>query len=275
MSVISRDQSMEECDALMDAAVAARRADDLDATATALQACIDHPCAPHEFDVPGLWEELARIRHRPGRLDAAIEAWEQAIAAGYRSAPHPQANIAELLVEAGRRDEADAVYGRLRADCGEDVWLYNSAGHAYAAADDHDEALRWIDAGIEVALESGDPERILDQLMEMRNRSRKAAGRDVDDELAARIAAFEPPAGAGRTSKHYGEAEVRDEPCAHCGWDPAEERATRMPVGDVAALADALHRPVTRPQPVKNEKIGRNAPCPCGSGRKYKRCHGR
>jgi len=21
-------------------------------------------------------------------------------------------------------------------------------------------------------------------------------------------------------------------------------------------------------------KVGRNAPCPCGSGRKYKRCHG-
>jgi preprotein translocase subunit SecA len=24
----------------------------------------------------------------------------------------------------------------------------------------------------------------------------------------------------------------------------------------------------------RNEGISRNAPCPCGSGRKYKRCHG-
>ena len=24
----------------------------------------------------------------------------------------------------------------------------------------------------------------------------------------------------------------------------------------------------------KGEKIGRNAPCPCGSGKKYKKCHG-
>ncbi len=23
-----------------------------------------------------------------------------------------------------------------------------------------------------------------------------------------------------------------------------------------------------------SEKVGRNAPCPCGSGRKYKKCHG-
>jgi preprotein translocase subunit SecA len=23
------------------------------------------------------------------------------------------------------------------------------------------------------------------------------------------------------------------------------------------------------------DKVGRNAPCPCGSGKKYKRCHGK
>jgi len=26
------------------------------------------------------------------------------------------------------------------------------------------------------------------------------------------------------------------------------------------------------PQPAKHDKTGRNAPCPCGSGKKYKRC---
>ena len=25
----------------------------------------------------------------------------------------------------------------------------------------------------------------------------------------------------------------------------------------------------------KEEKVGRNQPCPCGSGRKYKHCHGK
>jgi preprotein translocase subunit SecA len=24
-----------------------------------------------------------------------------------------------------------------------------------------------------------------------------------------------------------------------------------------------------------NQKIGRNDPCPCGSGKKYKQCHGK
>ena len=31
-----------------------------------------------------------------------------------------------------------------------------------------------------------------------------------------------------------------------------------------------------KPQPVKVEKkVGRNDPCPCGSGKKYKHCHGK
>ncbi len=46
-----------------------------------------------------------------------------------------------------------------------------------------------------------------------------------------------------------------------------------------------MRRPTSRPrsvarqsrgtQPVRVKKIGRNAPCPCGSGKKYKHCHGR
>jgi hypothetical protein len=31
----------------------------------------------------------------------------------------------------------------------------------------------------------------------------------------------------------------------------------------------------TRPMRRATDTIGRNAPCPCGSGKKYKLCHGR
>jgi preprotein translocase subunit SecA len=27
-------------------------------------------------------------------------------------------------------------------------------------------------------------------------------------------------------------------------------------------------------QVINNDKVGRNDPCPCGSGKKYKKCHG-
>ncbi|MFL6648701.1 MAG: SEC-C metal-binding domain-containing protein, partial [Sulfurifustaceae bacterium] len=43
--------------------------------------------------------------------------------------------------------------------------------------------------------------------------------------------------------------------------------------GEVAEEAEVAvaPRPVVRKQP----KVGRNQPCPCGSGKKYKHCHGR
>ena len=39
---------------------------------------------------------------------------------------------------------------------------------------------------------------------------------------------------------------------------------------DEAAAPPAAPQPMTRTQP----KVGRNDPCPCGSGKKYKQCHG-
>lgn len=33
--------------------------------------------------------------------------------------------------------------------------------------------------------------------------------------------------------------------------------------------------PARRPTPVPGQKVGRNDPCPCGSGKKYKHCHGK
>ncbi|HND87237.1 MAG TPA: preprotein translocase subunit SecA [Saprospiraceae bacterium] len=42
-----------------------------------------------------------------------------------------------------------------------------------------------------------------------------------------------------------------------------------------AASAGHSDRPAARPQPIVREKVvGRNEPCPCGSGKKYKNCHG-
>jgi uncharacterized protein len=49
--------------------------------------------------------------------------------------------------------------------------------------------------------------------------------------------------------------------------------ALDLVVGSVLRIDEAVHprRPLVRDAP----KVGRNDPCPCGSGRKYKACHGR
>ena len=41
-------------------------------------------------------------------------------------------------------------------------------------------------------------------------------------------------------------------------------------VGDGVTGDDAVVKTVRRDEP----KVGRNDPCPCGSGKKYKKCHG-
>ena len=35
-----------------------------------------------------------------------------------------------------------------------------------------------------------------------------------------------------------------------------------------------LERALNPPQPAQSEKVGRNDPCPCGSGKKFKKCCG-
>jgi SEC-C motif-containing protein/aspartyl protease len=40
---------------------------------------------------------------------------------------------------------------------------------------------------------------------------------------------------------------------------------------DFVAEVNEINKPTT---PVQSPKISRNSPCPCGSGKKYKRCHG-
>ena len=51
------------------------------------------------------------------------------------------------------------------------------------------------------------------------------------------------------------------------------DEALDLVIGSVLRIDETVHprRPVVRDTP----KVGRNDPCPCGSGRKYKACHGR
>ncbi len=44
---------------------------------------------------------------------------------------------------------------------------------------------------------------------------------------------------------------------------------------EVAKPSTASHGKVQQKTVVKGERIGRNDPCPCGSGKKYKKCHGK
>ena len=57
------------------------------------------------------------------------------------------------------------------------------------------------------------------------------------------------------------------------GLDRSQMKEER---GDMLSQAHSDTQEKQKPQPVKVEKrVGRNDPCPCGSGKKFKHCHGR
>ena len=55
-----------------------------------------------------------------------------------------------------------------------------------------------------------------------------------------------------------------------------QEARPAVPVTPMAQVTSANNRSnLNQPQKVSGKKVGRNDPCPCGSGKKYKHCHGR
>ncbi|MCU4186738.1 hypothetical protein K6U06_20405 [Acidiferrimicrobium sp. IK] len=95
-----------------------------------LHELLEHPCAHHQVSAYEVWDDIHWLHRRAGDYDAAIAAKREAILAGYRSEPDPEADIAECHLLAGRRSEADALFADLRVRAPDDVWLYNSAGFA-------------------------------------------------------------------------------------------------------------------------------------------------
>ena len=59
-------------------------------------------------------------------------------------------------------------------------------------------------------------------------------------------------------------------PSVDLGTDPAVAAAGGQPAEPAVAAPEPAQAPFHRAMP----KVGRNDPCPCGSGKKYKQCHG-
>ena len=49
----------------------------------------------------------------------------------------------------------------------------------------------------------------------------------------------------------------------------------QVEIGEAKHVSANDGKEKVKPKPiVKDEQVGRNDPCPCGSGKKYKNCHG-
>ena len=124
--------------------------------------------ADAEFWLPEIWEDLGRAYAELGRVDEALRAVGEAIEAGLSGSPDPRALLGEINYQAGRRDVAQEIWACLRAETPDDVWLYNLVGMALAEGGEHTEAVLWLGEGLRIAIATGDPERLVDQLSHAR-----------------------------------------------------------------------------------------------------------
>jgi preprotein translocase subunit SecA len=89
---------------------------------------------------------------------------------------------------------------------------------------------------------------------------------------------IQTPEQAEQAASAFGEAPLQDVQYKHAEYDDLEEVAAGDAGTDEAPLGStqpASGTPRQRPQVNVLPKVGRNDPCPCGSGKKYKHCHGK
>lgn len=236
MTTISRSRSREETAAierrLRETGAGEPRSEprDPERHAEALERALAHPCAHHVWRLDRLWQALGRMRASLGDHDGAIDAQRHAIDHGL-SGPGPQVVIAHWHLQAGRRRQADRLLGELRERHPDETTLYHRAGLAYLEAEDHSTAMRWLTAGLGLALEQdGEEGAGAVGMADLRRHCLEALGADPDDELTQRAEALggsgEPPAGGAAVDPPaaLGADAERPEPgsrsCGHCGYEP-------------------------------------------------------
>lgn len=102
-AAISFARSSREIQRLLAEAEQASRTGAGDAAVGAWRAVLAHPCAHYQIITEEILDEVFQVYRQAGRWDEAIEAKRAAIAAGWRTTPDAEADIADVLLLAGRR----------------------------------------------------------------------------------------------------------------------------------------------------------------------------
>ena len=146
----------------------------------AVRSCRADPDAADALDPADLFLELATEYQAVGRWEDALVAADAAVDAGLDMHPDPRCLRAEILMRAGRVAEAEPIWSAVRANTPDDVWLYNNAGLEYADIGDYRAALDWLTNGLHLALRTSDPERLVDQLSDLRKDCLDKLGQPTD-----------------------------------------------------------------------------------------------
>jgi preprotein translocase subunit SecA len=78
-----------------------------------------------------------------------------------------------------------------------------------------------------------------------------------------------------RSAEQVEQAEAQAEQVTNVQYQHADYAEAQAAAADEALAVVAAERPKPNPFVKPIAKVGRNEPCPCGSGKKYKQCHGK
>jgi tetratricopeptide (TPR) repeat protein len=228
--VVVRSRDLDQLDHDLRRAAAGPDEDYAVVLERALAVCAADPAVAEELDELELHSDLADVYDRMDRVEDALQHADVLVERGYRCSPDPRCRRAEILMRHGRADEAAPIWAEVLEEFPDDVWVFNNAGLEYGAIGEHEVALRWLTPGLELAVRTGDPERLLPQLRRLRAESLAALGRETDElqtaepkgppRLPAGFRAVPPPIALQRPAGHRG----GDVALAYA-WLPADEFA--------------------------------------------------
>jgi tetratricopeptide (TPR) repeat protein len=157
-----------------------------------------------------------------------------------------QADLAMALAHAGRREEAIRRALATVERFPDHIWVRISAGDVFEQLGDHDQAIRlWVEV-LKIAGDDNDWQVAADRLAEA------LGGTERQEELDELLRANPAP------------------PCAlPSPVVPREVPGTTTGLGPDPDFAPDVN---AKPRLTRARTIGRNDPCPCGSGKKYKKC---
>ena len=115
-----------------------------------------------------------------GEYDESIATFERAIELDWGVVPDGRCEIARVLLEAGRHEEADALWRELWAADPEEQWTLNAGGLSYREVGRDEDAVQWLGEGLRLALADDDPLQIVDQMSDTRRLSLRRLGREPD-----------------------------------------------------------------------------------------------
>jgi len=97
----------------------------------------------------------------------------------------------------------------------------------------------------------------------------------IDEEVITNIYRLKPVAASEQIRRPQAPMVTRKEDTVGMGVASAAQQAGNAATGYTGPMQDGLEAN-RKQKPIKVEKkVGRNDPCPCGSGKKYKQCHGK